>query len=253
MPSAISDELAAGLGRRIQPTFSYYRQPNGWITISTNTELEQLRYTKEGWQYLGSYGAFDMTPYVVNHPLEGLLMFGGVKELSVDQIIETGLAFNPPLVPNCREHITQYHRSHTQACWRGAKRAEFPQLENVPKELIGPFICEFCDRKDIATKKALSQHQQVAHKEPMGHMQLGRSLGNTITGVLGPQVTAAPTISETQLRRLAELEAKEATQSVKPLETCGCGTTYKAGGAALHKRSTKHKAWAKKNQIEVPA
>jgi hypothetical protein len=40
---------------------------------------------------LEAYGAFDMAAYTVNHPFEGLFMFGGAKEMSVDQVLETGL------------------------------------------------------------------------------------------------------------------------------------------------------------------
>ena len=186
MPSDILDGVSAGIGRNIQPTFGYYRQPNGWITISPNTRLERLKYSEEGWTYLGDYGAFDMTAYTVNHPLEGLFMFGGAKELCVDQILKTGLYISPPLVPTCGQHLTQYHRSHNLACWKGAKPVEFPQLDSVDGALIGPFLCTFCDRK-MPTQAALTQHQSVAHKTPLSNIELGRSLGTVLGEALKTQ------------------------------------------------------------------
>ena len=157
MTTGLTEELAASsaVQRRIKPTFGYYRQPNGWITISPITLMEQVKYVKEGWTHLERYGAFDMTPYVGNHPFEGLLMFGGVVELSVDQILKIGLHLNPPIVPRCKQHITQFHRSHASICWQGAERAVFPQLENVADALKQPFLCGFCARRDISTAEAL--------------------------------------------------------------------------------------------------
>ena len=214
MTTSISDELAASLpiARRIRPTHGYYRKPNGDIGIATNTELEQLRYIKEGWKFLGEYGAFDMTPYVANHPFEGLLMFGGAKEMAVEQIIATGLYFDPPLVPRCRQHITQFHRSHTPDCWRGAQRAGFPQLADVPAGVLGPFPCEFCVRK-LPTVKALRQHKQVAHAKEQGNLQQGESLGTSLAKALSgvkPQVVQEADPEKAAMRqKIAELEAEK--------------------------------------------
>ena len=183
----ISEGLSAELGRRIQPTFGYYRQPNGWITVSPNTRLERLKYTEEGWEYLEHYGAFDMTGYSINHPLEGLFMFGGAKELPVEQVVQMGFYIDPPLVPRCQQHLTQYHRAHRQECWRGAKKVVFPQLDGVA--VAGPFVCDFCGRK-MPTQKARDQHQEVMHATPMNNIQLGRSLGDTLGGILGQGRTA---------------------------------------------------------------
>jgi hypothetical protein len=212
MVSQVIDDLSAAAGQRIQPTFGYYRQPNGWVTVSPNTRLERLKYTEQGWTYLEAYGAFDMGGYSVNHPLEGLFMFGGAKELPVEQVLQMGLYIDPPRVPRCRQHLTQYHRAHVAECWRGAQKVEFPQMADVPKELIGPFICDFCKRK-MPTKDALAQHQGVAHKEPLGNIQLGQSLGDTLGGILGKfREAPAPAVvgNEALLQRIAELEAEQA-------------------------------------------
>ena len=228
MPYEVADDIAASTAvqRRIKPTYGYYRQPNGWITISTITRLEALRYTESGWTHLAKYGAFDMTPYVANHPFEGLLMFGGVGELSVEQILQTGLHLNPPRVPRCGQHMTQFHRSHTAACWAGAQVAVFPQLDTVPDALKQPFLCGFCQRKDIATKEALKQHQSVAHSEELGRLQTGESMGTSLAKVLGqtasngakaetPDVAglqAQLAAMETKIRRLSKRKRK-ATRS----------------------------------------
>lgn len=244
MVTGVLDDVGDSLGKNIQATYGYYRQPNGWVTASPITRLELLKYTEEGWQYLEAYGAFDMTPYGVTHIFEGLFMFGGAKELCADQILQTGLYFDPPLVPRCKQHLTQFHRAHKAACWRGATKVEFPQLATIPKELIGPFPCEFCSRK-MATQEGRRQHQQVAHTTPLNNIELGRTLGNTMAAALGSNraATAAPADdTEASLRkRVAELEAQVANKGV---ETCGCGASYKPGGKTFHQRSRKHKDWA---------
>ena len=204
MVSQVSQEAEIALGRHIQPTFGYYRQPNGWITISPITPLERVKYVSEGWEYLGQYGAFDMTSYTANHPFESLFMFGGAKEMTADQIIKTGLYIDPPLVPTCKQHLTQFHRGHIAACWRGAKAVEFPQLVEVPQELIGPFMCDFCDRK-MPTRVALNQHQSVAHTEPLGNIQLGKSLGDTIATAMGNNTLPTRTLAPNEAAELAQL------------------------------------------------
>lgn len=207
----IAEGLSSQLGQQIQPTFGYYRQPNGWITFSPITRLERLKYTEEGWEYLAAYGTFDAGAYTVNHPFEGLFMFGGAKEMPVEQVLQTGLYIDPPRVPRCRQHLTQFHRAHTPDCWRGAKQVEFPQLADVPPELIGPFICEFCQRK-MPTREARRQHQSVAHSAPLSNIQLGQSLGDTLANALGPpkaESAVANSDIETLRQRIAELEAEQ--------------------------------------------
>lgn len=256
----VSDALSSDLSRRIQPTFGYYRQPNGWITISPNTRLERLKYTEQGWTYLEAYGAFDMTAYTANHQHEGLFMFGGAKEMAVEEIIARGYYFDPPKVPTCRQHLTQYHRSHTQVCWRGAVPVDFPQLANVPKELIGPFPCDFCSRK-MPTRQALAQHQSVAHKEQLSNVQMGRSVGNALataldkgrvptTTVTAPaSVPVAVVVSPTAQVAQSALDSQVASSSES--KACPCGGVYKPSGANFHKRGGKHRAWV--TRVSQPA
>lgn len=234
----VSDDIASGLARRIQPTFGYYRQPNGWITFSPITRLERLKYEEQGWKCLADYGFFDAGAYTVNHPFEGLFMFGGAKEMSVEQILQTGLYIDPPLTPRCRQHLTQFHRAHRAECWRGAVRVEFPQMADVPADKIGPFVCDFCQRK-MPTVAARTQHQSVAHEKPLGDIQTGSSLGKALAAALNGQKEVTPT-QETLQRRITDLEAQVKAST---LENCECGRRYKAGGATLHKRGAKHKHW----------
>src|SRR3990167_278702 len=210
MPDVL-DNVGNQQGRNIAPTYGYYRQPNGWITLSPNTATARMRYMEEGWEYLHAYGAFDITPYTIGHPFEGLFMFGGAKELPVEQVLQTGLYIAPtPLVPVCRQHLTQYHRAHNAGCWRGAKRVEFPQLAGVPPEAMGPFICEFCpldskgEKRKLPTAQARTQHQSVAHKEPLGNTQLGQALGDSLAAALK---SIGGKDAEAQQARIAELEA----------------------------------------------
>ena len=217
-PSELAEGLGASLAtqRNIRPTFGYYRQPNGWITASPITRLERVKYIERGWQHLGQYGAFDMSPYAANHPLDALFMFGGAKEMPVDQIIQMGFHLNPPLVPGCRMHLTQLHPRHTANCFAGAKPVEFPQLAGVDPVRLRAHRCEFCDRV-LPTPEARKQHEQVVHKEELGHMQAGRSLATAIADGKPSVVAAspapvaageAPDVSAL-LERIASLEKRE--------------------------------------------
>ena len=210
---AVLDDASASLGQNIQPTFGYYRQPNGWITVSPITRLERISYIEQGWTHLDQYGAFDMTPYVANHPLEGLLMFGGVSELSVGQILQSGLYLDPPLVPRCKQHLTQFHRVHKAGCWQGAQKAVFPQLAGVPGDQLKGFPCGFCVRI-LPTAAAQEQHQKVAHSTDLGNVRTGRTMGDSLaaalSGIVKPQVAASPASVGEMERLRAENDRLEA-------------------------------------------
>lgn len=208
----VAEGLSADLAvqRRIRPTYGYYRKSDGWIAPAVITRLERLRHIEQGWQHLEQYGSFDMSPYVANHTLEGLFMFGGAKELSVDQIIKMGFHLNPPIVPVCRQHMTQFHRAHTPECWRGARPVEFPQLAGVAPERLRPHPCEFCERVS-PTPEAKRQHQQVAHKDELNNLQAGRSLATAIALNTTPAGPAAPADQSAEIamlkQQLAALQA----------------------------------------------
>ena len=247
MTTEIDPRLSATLGQKIRPTHGYYRQPDGWITFSVITRLEKLKYTESGWEALDQYGSFDPSPYVVNHELEGLFMMGGAHELTLDQIVKTGLYIDPPMVPTCRNHMTQYHRSHDADCWVGAKPVEFPQLEGKD---LKPFPCEFCERV-LPTTEAKEQHQSVFHKEEKGNIQQGQSLGASLATALGnTNLLPAQVSEEALLKRIEELQAELARK--EPTEiTCGCGGMFKDGGQgrAFHERGRAHQEWAKSTLV----
>ena len=207
MVGTLSEDIAASAAvqRRIQPTYGYYRQRNGWITVSTITRLEKVNYVERGWTPLDKYGAFDMTPYVANHPFEALFMFGGVAEMPAQQVLETGLYIDPPMVPICRQHITQFHRSHTRACWVGAQPVEFPQMATLDPRVVGPFVCEFCPRK-LPTVQGKTQHQSVAHAKELGNLQTGQSMGTALAGVLNARAAPASDGSAELQEKVARLE-----------------------------------------------
>ncbi len=212
MTTMLSEGVASELGQRIKPTFGYYRQRNGWITISPITQLERVNYIARGWTHLAKYGAFDMSPYVANHPFEALFMFGGVEEMPAQQVLETGLYIDPPMIPRCMQHMTQYHRGHTAACWRGAEPVHFPQLATLDPKLVGPFACEFCQRK-LPTESARKQHQSVAHAEEIGNLRTGQSMGKSLAEVLNAK-PVQPSDSTAELRdTVARLERQVAGMS----------------------------------------
>ena len=245
MTTEVDPRLSATLGQKIRPTHGYYRQPDGWITFSVITRLEKLKYTESGWEALDQYGSFDPSPYVVNHELEGLFMMGGAHELILDQIIKTGLYINPPMVPTCRTHMTQYHRSHDADCWVGAKPVVFPQLEGKD---LKPFPCEFCERI-LPTNEAKEQHQSVFHKEEKGNIQQGQSLGTSLAEALG-NIGQDPILKA----RILELEEELANKSedLPTQVTCGCGGSYKPQGKNLHERSSQHQEWVKTLEVNLP-
>lgn len=175
--TAMEHAQSLGLTSGARSEHAYYRQPNGWITVSPITELDELRYRREGWEPLPQYGHVEMTTeYVVDHPLEVLFMFGGAHELPVDQIIEMGLHLNPPLVPTCGKRLSQSHKKHNANCWVDAEPVSFPQLKESPSG----FPCRFCDRLPFPSEKARTQHEGVMHKDEKGDIRTGETLADSI-------------------------------------------------------------------------
>ena len=175
--AAVVESRTAG---RVRPSYGYYRQPNGWITVSPAADLDELRYQRRGWTFLRSYGRLEMnSPYCADHPLEALFIRGGAKEMPVSQIVEQGLHLNPPIIPTCGTVLNQFHPRHSQACMAGAQPVFFPQMEGRVAE---GFPCRFCDESRAAfpTDKARNQHEQVAHKEEKGEVRTGEALASAI-------------------------------------------------------------------------
>ena len=197
----IRELLSARVDEGIRPTYGYYRQPNGWITVSPMTDLDELKYRREGWTPLPQYGKFQMaTEYAADHPLEGLLMQGGASELSAEQVIAQGLYMDPPLLPSCHRLLTQYHPAHNTSCWNRAQRATFPQIEG--RSDLGPFACRFCGTKK-PTVEARAQHEGVAHKEEKGDIRTGETLAEALVkglkGTSYAQEGHAPSVAEKAL------------------------------------------------------
>jgi hypothetical protein len=191
MVSEIIEEvegIGAGLPQ-VRPTYGYYRQPNGWITVAVTTMLERMKYEREGWESLDRYGRFDFNNvYAANHPLEGLLMKGGAHELTVEQVVESGMWMDPPLIPVCGQHRTQLHPRHLAGCWRGAQAAEFPQ---VPADTPRSHECRLCGAQK-PTEAARDQHEAVAHKDERGDIRTGQALADAIVSGLRGGSDAPP-------------------------------------------------------------
>ena len=197
----------------IRPTFGYYRQPNGWITVSPATELEELSYRKEGWTPLPRYGRVEMTnEYMSEHPFELLFIGGGAKEMPIQQVIEMGFALEPPDIPACKQRIDQLHKHHLVSCWEGAQPVHFPQLEGTV--VPGPFPCTVCNRL-LPTEKAKDQHENVAHRPEKSDIRTGQTLAESLAAALRPQPDSpvAPDI----MAELAALRAKvSALETARP-------------------------------------
>ena len=179
----LAQEIGTGVSPRARPTFGYYRQPNGWITASPATDLEELRYRKQGWTPLPAYRRFDMaSQYAADHPFDALFLLGGAHELSVEQVIANGFNLNPPLAATCRTPLHQYHPNHTADCWRGAQPVEFPQLAGLTVER---FTCRFCEAVR-PTEAGCEQHENVAHKKERGDVRTGEVMAASLAAGLAP-------------------------------------------------------------------
>ena len=168
---------------RIKPSYGYYRQPNGWVTVSPAADLDELKYQRRGWTRLRQYGLIEMTtPYAANNPLEALFMLGGAHELPVAQVIEMGLHLNPPMVPVCGQMLGQYHKAHRSACFSGSSPVVFPQMAGVQAD---PWPCRFCDRVS-PTEQGRTNHETVAHKDERVELRSGEALASSmIKGLAG--------------------------------------------------------------------
>lgn len=199
-----------------KPTYGYYRQPDGWITVSPATNTDELRYRRGGWEPLTQYGRFEMaSPYMANHPLEPLFMRDGAHELTVDQVVKQGLYIDPPVIPRCRTPLGAEHKRHTRNCMNGAPKVEFPQVADL-KEL-GPFSCPFgCGRNDLPTVAARDQHASVMHGPEKSDERTGKSLAEALILGLGGKNPADPAMAalvahmERMERELEELRARPA-------------------------------------------
>ena len=197
-----TDQLATG---KIKPSYGYYRQPNGWITVSPAAELDELHYRRRRWEPLIQYGRFEMsTPYAANHPLEALFMLGGAHELSREQIIESGLHLNPPLIPSCRTPANQYHPQHNANCMSGATPVVFPQL--TAEDMVA-YPCRFCEASK-PTEKARNQHETVMHKDEKSDIRTGQALsdGNKelISGLINVLRPGSPESDESNVLKVLE-------------------------------------------------
>ena len=212
MTMGLAEQIGTGVGPGVLPSHMYYRQANGWVKPALATELEELKYRREGWEPLIQYGKFDLVDdYTVNHPLEALFIMGGAGEMQRDQIMQMGFHLHPPLVPVCGMPIHQFHKRHLARCWVGARPVRFHQLDG---ESFEPFPCRFCE-VEKATEKARDQHETVMHKAERGDIRTGETLGRALTQGLGPiigQATASQATATPALAADVEAAAQAAVQ-----------------------------------------
>lgn len=185
--------------------YCYYRQPNGWITVSEIGKNNSMlhRYSDEGWQpLLREYGAFDFPKeYYTHHPFEVLFLRGGAHEMSIAQIKALGYDRTPPLLPRCNlalgaEHSQPTKRPlHFDRCWMGASRVVFPQLTETTPTVIPE--CEFCERADFATVRGREQHMRVLHIEELREIAAAREMAKgmreaVVMGIQGMGQSGVP-------------------------------------------------------------
>jgi len=192
MTTATEDAQARGGVGQGYCKYGYYRQPDGWITVSPMAAIDLARYEEEGWTPLRQYGFMEMnTEYAADHPFEALFMFGGAKEMPAAQIIGMAFHLNPPVVPSCGRRLDQNHKHHNRACWVDAQPVSFPQLTDPPKGQP----CRFCERPPFPTESAREQHEAVMHKDQRGEIRTGEVLADALVrGLKGtaPQATRKP-------------------------------------------------------------
>lgn len=172
--------------------YCYYRQPNGWITVSPigKNSSDLHRYQDEGWTpLLREYGPFDFPrEYYVNHPFEVLFLRDGAHEMPVAQIRALGYDRNPPILPRCNlalgeEHMGPTRRPiHFARCWAGAQRVEFPQLDGTAPAPVPE--CEFCERNDFTSMKGREQHMRVLHIEELREIAAAREMAKSVGAVM---------------------------------------------------------------------
>lgn len=177
--------------------------------------LELVKKIRRGHEPLDQYGQFGSSVYYMDHPFEPLFQAGGAHEMPVAQVIALGYATNPPLVPTCNRHVgdgkdhlvhagrPQGRNARERGCWQGARPVHFPQLDGMLLE--GPFECEHCERDDLPTRAALSQHQQVMHADQRQRHDLadgivsGLQRAGLVGGGQSPELIAAAVIAALRL------------------------------------------------------
>ena len=166
----------------------FYRQPNGWITVSPAADFDQLHYINRGWTFLRDYGRCEIRDeYTADHPFENMFFHGGAKEFNRTQIIESGWNLNPPLIPGCRTALSQNHPRHNRRCMDGAVPVVWPQLNDGDYE---EFPCRFCERDPFALAKAREQHETTMHKEEKSDIRQGQTTADALIAGLSPLLSA---------------------------------------------------------------
>jgi hypothetical protein len=139
--------------------------------------IDLARYQEEEWEPLRQYGFMEMnSEYAADHPFEALFMFGGAKEMPVEQIIGMAFHLTLPVVPSCGKRLDQNHKHHNRGCWVNAQPVSFPQLTDPPDG----FQCRFCERPPFPSGTAREQHEAVMHKDERGEIRTGEVLANAM-------------------------------------------------------------------------
>lgn len=146
--------------------FVYARErSNGYLTNAPCYPADRVEREKAV-EYLDEYGEHDYDAYVLQHPWDMLLRFGGAKEFPVAQILEHMWQWNPPVIDG--------------------EVIEFPQLEGVD---YADIVCAFCGKR-MPSENALHDHSTVMHPDRVaaGDLAAGVTKGMRDAMAVGPSV-----------------------------------------------------------------
>lgn len=210
--------------------YQYYRQPNGYITVSPAFGTDMLRYMMEGWTPLTRYGRFKLNQHVHEHKFEWLFQKSGQLEVPIAQLIEEGFHTRETKVPGCglwmgkpesyefqsarmRENIIpNLSHKHDAQCYEEGWVVKFPQFS---QEMPESFPCQFCS--DVGTtEKALERHVSIAHKDRVAAYSTANAIASALKGF-----TQLPT------------QAKAKIQAASPFVCGSCGESYSTPGALI--------------------
>lgn len=210
--------------------YQYYRQPNGYVTVSPAFGTDMLRYMMEGWVPLTKYGRFKLNQHVHENKFEWLFQRNGQLEVPIQQLIEEGFHTREMKVPGCglwygkpesyefqsermREDIVpNKSHIHDHQCYEEGWVVTFPQFK---QEMPQSFPCQFCS--DVGTtEKALERHVSIAHKDRVAAF----STANAIAAALKGFAAIAP-VEKAQI------------QAAHPFVCGSCGESYSTPGALI--------------------
>ena len=170
---------------------AYWRRADGGIALVDGGPNGMQVYPKKKWTYLGEYGQWSLTRQgnwdPMNNPYQKILERGGVKEFSLDQIVELNWHRKPHPVLK-RQMDALITAGVTE---EAAFVAVMPQLKGFTRE---DFLCpnSSCRGRVFNTQGDLNAHE-IIHKQDVQTRQLGEAITKA---TMAGQAASAETMSE---------------------------------------------------------